>query len=262
MRKHFAYAKTKLQRDSCALTMQLISTFVFFLNPKFEASYVAVQPDVVCTWSETSEGSLKNLSLGFPTRSDTNQAVQSQKMARGLKFQILLEEGLYYPCGKNRGVDQLRSNCAADLLLCFPICKNQVFLWRSSYPAQNFAVLLKEKSGISTETQATVDSSQRDRSRDRIRSRDRSRSRGRRSRSRDRRRRSFSRERGRRSFSRERGRRSFSRERGRRSWSRERGHRMVRSRSRDRRLDSDRYPMSDDFQNLDRENMDSFGSEY
>ena len=37
---------------------------------------------------------------------------------------------------------------------------------------------------------------------------------------------------------------------------------MVRSRSRDRRLDSDGYPMSDDFQNLDRENMDSFGSEY
>ena len=30
----------------------------------------------------------ENLSSGFPTRSDTNQAVQPQKMARGLKFQI------------------------------------------------------------------------------------------------------------------------------------------------------------------------------
>ena len=30
----------------------------------------------------------ENRSLGFPTRSDTNQAVQLQKMARGLKFRI------------------------------------------------------------------------------------------------------------------------------------------------------------------------------
>ena len=30
----------------------------------------------------------KNRSSGFPTRSDTNRAVQSQKMARGLKFRI------------------------------------------------------------------------------------------------------------------------------------------------------------------------------
>ena len=29
--------------------------------------------------------SMRNLSLGFPTRSDTNQAVQPQKMARGLR---------------------------------------------------------------------------------------------------------------------------------------------------------------------------------
>ena len=30
-----------------------------------------------------------------PTRSDTNRPVQSQKMFRGLKFCILVEEGLY-----------------------------------------------------------------------------------------------------------------------------------------------------------------------
>ena len=29
--------------------------------------------------------------------SDTNRAVQLQKIARGLKFRILEEEGLYYP---------------------------------------------------------------------------------------------------------------------------------------------------------------------
>ena len=32
----------------------------------------------------------------FLTRSDTNQAVQPHKMARGLKFRIQEAEGLYY----------------------------------------------------------------------------------------------------------------------------------------------------------------------
>ena len=36
----------------------------------------------------------ENMSLGFPTRSDTNQAVRSQEKARSLKFQIE-EEGLF-----------------------------------------------------------------------------------------------------------------------------------------------------------------------
>ena len=36
-----------------------------------------------------------HLSLGFQTRSDTNWAVQPQKMARGLKFRIFEEEELY-----------------------------------------------------------------------------------------------------------------------------------------------------------------------
>ena len=39
----------------------------------------------------------ENRSSGFPTRSDTNRPVQSQKQARTLKFWILEEEGLYYP---------------------------------------------------------------------------------------------------------------------------------------------------------------------
>ena len=65
--------------------------------------------------------------FGVSTRSDTSQAVDPENMARGLKFRILIEEGLYYPCSENKGADQLRSYCAADLLLCFRICKKPVF---------------------------------------------------------------------------------------------------------------------------------------
>ena len=61
--------------------------------------------------------------MWFPNRSDTNQAVQSQKQARSLKFQIKEEEGLYFPCSENKGADQLRSYCEADLRLCFRICR-------------------------------------------------------------------------------------------------------------------------------------------
>ena len=46
--------------------------------------------------------------FGFPTRSHTNWTVQSQKMARGLKFPIKEEEGLYYLCSENKDADQLR----------------------------------------------------------------------------------------------------------------------------------------------------------
>ena len=49
----------------------------------------------------------KKLSSGIPTRSDTNRAVQPQKMAIGLKFRIKVVEGLYYPCSENKGADQL-----------------------------------------------------------------------------------------------------------------------------------------------------------
>ena len=62
--------------------------------------------------------SLENLSSGFPTRSDTNWAVQPQKMAIGLKFQIKEVEGLYYPCSENKAADQLRS-VTAQLICVF-----------------------------------------------------------------------------------------------------------------------------------------------
>ena len=57
----------------------------------------------------------------FPTWSDTNQAVQLQKMARGLKFRKV--EGLHYLCSENKGADQLRGYREADLRLCFRVCK-------------------------------------------------------------------------------------------------------------------------------------------
>ena len=63
----------------------------------------------------------------FPTRSDTNQAVQLQKMAGGFKFRIYKEEGSYYLCSENKGADQLRGYREADLRLCFSICKTLIF---------------------------------------------------------------------------------------------------------------------------------------
>ena len=47
-------------------------------------------------------------------------------MARGLKVWIYEVEGLYYICSENKGPDQLCGGRAADLRLCFRICKKQV----------------------------------------------------------------------------------------------------------------------------------------
>ena len=49
----------------------------------------------------------------FLTWSDTNQAVQLQKMARGL----------HYLCSENKGADQLCDYREADLHLCFRYAK-------------------------------------------------------------------------------------------------------------------------------------------
>ena len=61
--------------------------------------------------------------MWFPNRSDTNQAVQSQKQTRSLIYWILEEEEVYYLCSKNNGADQLCSYRKADLRLCFCICR-------------------------------------------------------------------------------------------------------------------------------------------
>ena len=73
----------------------------------------------------------------FPTRSATNQAVQLQKMARGLKFWIKKVEGLYYLCSENKGADQLLGHREADLRLCFRIFKMLVFSRRGSNESFN-----------------------------------------------------------------------------------------------------------------------------
>ena len=65
--------------------------------------------------------------MWFQNRSDTNQAVQSQKQARSLKFRIKEEEEVYYPCSENKGADQLPGYREADLRLCFCICRLLVF---------------------------------------------------------------------------------------------------------------------------------------
>ena len=46
-------------------------------------------------------------------------------MARGLKFRIKKEEGLYYLCSENKGADQLCSYRTADLHLFFAYAKSQ-----------------------------------------------------------------------------------------------------------------------------------------
>ena len=50
------------------------------------------------------------LSSGFLTRSETNRAVQPQKVARGLKFGILIEEGLYYLSSENKAQPSVEEN--------------------------------------------------------------------------------------------------------------------------------------------------------
>ena len=65
--------------------------------------------------------------MGFHTRADTNRVVQSQKMARGLKFPSKEVEVLYYLYRENKGADQLCGNHAADLRLCFCICNKAGF---------------------------------------------------------------------------------------------------------------------------------------
>ena len=70
---------------------------------------------------------MRKATFWYLTWSDTNQAVQLQKMARGLKFRIEEVEGLYYLCSENKGADQLRGYREADLRLCFRICNILVF---------------------------------------------------------------------------------------------------------------------------------------
>ena len=84
------------------------------------------------TVRQTNKPCMRKPSFWFPTWSDTNQAVQLQKMDRCSKFRIKKVDGLFYLCSENKGADQLRGYREADLRLCFRICKTLVFSWRGS----------------------------------------------------------------------------------------------------------------------------------
>ena len=90
-------------------------------------------------------------SSGFLTRSDTKRAVQSQKMARELKFCIKVVEGLYYLYSENKGADQLHGYREADLRLCFRKCKNPVFSRRGSYYVMHISLMLSSDSLFKTD---------------------------------------------------------------------------------------------------------------
>ena len=55
-------------------------------------------------------------------RSDTNRALQAQKMARGWKFRIYKVEELYYPSSENRGANQLRSKLIYASVFAYAEC--------------------------------------------------------------------------------------------------------------------------------------------
>ena len=71
--------------------------------------------------------------IWVPTKSDTNRAVQSQKMVRGWKFSIWKVEELYYPCSENKGADQLGSYFEADLPFVFAYADCCFPMWRLKY---------------------------------------------------------------------------------------------------------------------------------
>ena len=76
---------------------------------------------------------MRKLSYWFPTWSDTNQTVQLQKMARGFKFRIKIEEGLHYLCSENKGADQLRGYREADLHFCFLHMQNVFVFYDTAF---------------------------------------------------------------------------------------------------------------------------------
>ena len=69
---------------------------------KLRCSRISAVHEKTCLWS-------------FLTRSDTNRAVQVQKMAGRFKFQIKEKEVLNLLYGKNEG--KMHSNCTADLCI-------------------------------------------------------------------------------------------------------------------------------------------------
>ena len=94
--------------------VQMVSTLLYFSKMEDCTFFLSLRMGKPTIW--------------FVTRSDTNQPVQLQKMARSLKFCIYKVDELYYPCSKN--LKALIS--LADLWLCFSIFRLLVFLCSGS----------------------------------------------------------------------------------------------------------------------------------
>ena len=71
--------------------------------------------------------SRENSSSVFLTRYDKNQAVQPQKMVRGLKFHIEEVEGLYYLCSKNKALISYAVTVQLICVFVFAHADKQVF---------------------------------------------------------------------------------------------------------------------------------------
>ena len=65
----------------------------------------------------------RNRSSGFPSRSDTNRPVRTQKKVRIVKLRVEVEDTLYYSCGENSLADTAKLICA----FIFALDKNPVF---------------------------------------------------------------------------------------------------------------------------------------
>ena len=78
--------------------------------------------------------------MRFPTMSNANWPIQSQKMARDWKNLIEKVEELYYPCSENTDSDQLCGYHGTDLCLWFCIYADSSF---SHEVAQIYCLLLK-----------------------------------------------------------------------------------------------------------------------
>ena len=60
--------------------------------------------------------------------------MQPQKIARDLKFRNKEEEGLYNPCGENKGTDEFHDYLEADLRLCYKMDKTSIFMFEILEP--------------------------------------------------------------------------------------------------------------------------------
>ena len=92
--------------------------------------------------------------MWFPNWFYKNRAVQTQQMTgRDWEFWISDAEEWYYLCSENKGTDQLRSYCEADLRPWFLHMQNVVFLMMrlNSVGNKDFCSLIephREKTGF------------------------------------------------------------------------------------------------------------------